>query len=83
MWMEDCVKDETPLSLKRHIVRHAKEIYEGDNAGWVASMRNLLDKFEIISNVYATDDKRLERLLMKWHKNKRRYTPPPDLARLK
>ena len=78
-WIKDIVKDETPISIKRHINRHAKEIYKKDPKMWSASMRNLVDIFDEMYQVKTTIDFKLKRLHNKYLKNPRRYTPPPKI----
>ncbi|MDO8574212.1 MAG: hypothetical protein Q7R86_01135 [bacterium] len=79
-WVKAIVKDETPATIKKHINRHAKEIYTKDPKRWSASMRNLVDIFDEMYQVKPSTSLKLERLHNKYRKNPRRYTPPPRLS---
>ncbi|MBT4277155.1 hypothetical protein HOD96_00185 [Candidatus Falkowbacteria bacterium] len=80
-WIKDISKDETDLSLKRHIVKHAKEIFENDPKKWAASMRNLIEIFEAKYKIKPSIDLQLERLEEKYKKNPKRYTDPPKIRK--
>ena len=76
-WLEAVSADETDVTIKRHIVHHAKEIYEKTPEEWAASMRNLVDIFEHMNKISPPTHARLGKLLKKYRSNPRRYTPPP------
>jgi hypothetical protein len=77
-WIRELTKDETRLSLRRHVVRHAKEIYGKDPKEWIASMRNLTDAYEVLCKVKQPSTLlRIQKLYNKYKKNPRRYTAPP------
>lgn len=78
-WIREISKIETELSLKRHIVRHAKEVYKKDPNKWSASMKNLVEIFDEMYKTKSDINLRLDRLENKLKKNKRRYTPPPKI----
>lgn len=78
-WIVATLKVETKLSLKRHIVRHAGEVYKKEPEEWIASMKNLIDAFELINNINTGLDTRLKKLNDKYIKNPKRYTPPPKI----
>ncbi|OGY93705.1 MAG: hypothetical protein A2406_04025 [Candidatus Komeilibacteria bacterium RIFOXYC1_FULL_37_11] len=77
LWIKKITKKHTDFSIKRHIVKHAKEIYQKDPRKWSASMRNLLEIFEGIHNIKPHPAEQLERLNNKYQKDKHRYTAPP------
>ena len=79
-WVKDIIEDETPITIKRHINKHAKEIYTRDPDKWSASMRNLVDIFDEMHQIKPSIKLKLERLHNKYRKNPRRYTPPPHLG---
>lgn len=76
-WIKGIVKDETKLSLSRHIVRHAKEIYEKDPNEWSASMKNLLEVFDKMHKVDTPIELCLKKLENKYKSRPKRYTSPP------
>jgi len=76
-WIERIKKDETELMIKRHINKHANEVYERDSLKWSASMRNLLNIFDAVFDSKPDTALLLERLENKWKQNKKRYTAPP------
>lgn len=78
-WIQKIVKDETDLSVKRHIVKHVKEIYTKDSIQWVDSMRNLIEMFEAMNGIKPDPLRQLARLHNKYNKNKSRYTAPPKM----
>lgn len=78
-WIKKISKTETELSIKRHIVRHAKEIYEKNPDKWSASMKNLVEIFDEMHKIKPDIKFRLDRLENKYHKNKKRYTTPPKI----
>ena len=45
-WILAIANDETGRTIKRHIIRHAKEIYSKEPKVWSASMRNLIEIFD-------------------------------------
>lgn len=76
-WIKKIIRDETPVSVKKHIVRHSKEIFRKDPKKWSASMRNLLDIFDEMYKSHPDISHKLERLQSKYNKNPKRYTAPP------
>ncbi|MFA7252653.1 MAG: hypothetical protein WC027_02245 [Candidatus Paceibacterota bacterium] len=68
------------LAIKRHINKHAKEIYDDSDTPeeWIASMRNLVDIYEYQCRSKPDQALRLRRLHEKWLSNKNHYTPPPQ-----
>ncbi|PIR07092.1 MAG: hypothetical protein COV55_01535 [Candidatus Komeilibacteria bacterium CG11_big_fil_rev_8_21_14_0_20_36_20] len=78
-WIKKITYDETDLSIKRHVVRHAKHIYDRDPRQWAASMRNLVQIFEDMQNIKPSTTLQLDRLYNKYKSNKHRYTKPPKL----
>lgn len=78
-WLRAIVYDETPKTLKRHIVHHAKEIYEKNPEEWLASMYNLIESFEIMHRAKPSVINRLKKLEKKYKTNPRRYTAPPRI----
>ncbi len=78
-WIKEIVADKknTLRSVKRHIARHAKHIFDRDPKLWAASMRNLTEIFEGIHKIETSVNIRLERLENKYKKNPNRYNPPP------
>lgn len=78
-WIEKITRDETDLTLKKHIVKHAHEIYVKDKKKWSHSMRNLLDIFDAKYDIEEDVGYRIDRLHNKYRKNKRRYTAPPEI----
>ena len=76
-WISVIAKDETPRTIKQHIVRHAKEIYSEEPEIWSASMRNLIEIFDKIYKSNPSTKLKLERLHHKYKKNPKRYTSPP------
>lgn len=79
-WISNITKNKknTKLSVKRHIVYHAKQIFIKDPKLWSASMRNLIEIYENLYNTKPSVKTRLERLENKYKKNPKRYTPPPS-----
>ena len=78
-WINETLKDETCDSIKMHIVKHAKEIYQKDPEEWSASMRNLIDAFDKKCKINPSISLRLKKMEDKYHKNPRRFTPPPKI----
>ncbi len=78
-WIKETIKDETELSLKKHIVHHAKEVYKKDPKEWIASMKNLVYAFEIMYKLKSSVALQLKKLDDKYKKNSKRYTPPPKI----
>lgn len=77
-WISKIAKDETGRTIKRHIIRHAKEIYSKEPKIWSASMRNLIEIFEKVYKATPSLKLKMARLQHKYKKNPRRYTPPPS-----
>jgi len=73
----------TDLSVRRHIVKHAKQIYSRDPKLWAASMRNLVEIFECYHKIIPSKKLQIERLQNKFNKNSTRYTPPPKIIHCK
>ena len=81
-WLKEIPKDETKLSITRHIVKHSKEIFKKDPKEWSASMRNLVSTYETFCKIKKPPcDLRLEKLENKYIKNKKRYTAPPKIKK--
>ncbi|MCX6786991.1 MAG: hypothetical protein NTY93_00465 [Candidatus Kaiserbacteria bacterium] len=78
-WIQETTKDESELSLKKHIVKHAKEINQKDPTEWLASMKNLVEAYEEKTKAIPSVVLRVQKLANKYKKNKRRYTPPPKI----
>jgi len=80
-WIDDIIKDKrnTEFSIKKHINKHAKQIYDRDPEKWCASMRNLLELYEKIHNIKPSVSLQIERFNNKYNKNKYRYTPQPKI----
>lgn len=78
-WIKEIADCETKLSLKRHIVRHAKEIYDKNSKEWSTSMKNLLESFNEMNQIDTTTAMCLKKLENKYKTNPRRYTPPPKI----
>lgn len=77
-YLKKISKDSSILAIKRHINKHAKEIFgEASPKEWIASMRNLVDIYEHQNKLKSNSDLRLHRLYHKWLKNKKYYTSPP------
>jgi|GEM_PF-2826973 len=76
-WISLISNDETGRTIKRHIIRHAKEIYSKDPKVWSASMRNLIEIFDKVHKSEPPIKLRIKRLQLKYKKNPKRYTPPP------
>lgn len=76
-WIKLITKDETDLSIKRHIVRHAKEIYQKESQSWSDSMRNLVEIYERKCRVKPSLLRQIKKLENKYKKNPKRYTSPP------
>ncbi|MDO8660135.1 MAG: hypothetical protein Q7K54_06110 [Candidatus Parcubacteria bacterium] len=80
-WIQNILEDKrnTIFSVKRHINRHAKQIYTRKPNVWCASMRNLLEMYEAIYKIKSSTSLQIERFNNKYNKNKYRYTPQPSL----
>ena len=78
-WIKGIIKKHTDFSIKRHIVKHAKEIYQKNPQKWASSMRNLVEIFEGMNNIKPQPAEQLERLDNKYKKDKNRYTAPPKI----
>jgi len=76
-WILEITKNETDRTIKRHIVRHAKEIYSKEPKLWSASMRNLIEIFDGVYKSTPSLKLKIERLQNKYKKNPKRYTSPP------
>ena len=76
-WILEIAKDETSRTIKQHIVRHSKEIYSSDLEEWSASMRNLIEIFDVMYKLNPSIKLKLKRLEYKYKENPKRYTPPP------
>lgn len=78
-WIKKIAKSEhsTNLAVKRHIIKHAKEIFEKDPKLWAASMRNMVEIFEAMYRIKSSSTTQIERLHNKYNKNKFYYTTPP------
>ncbi|XOU94959.1 MAG: hypothetical protein ACNFW9_02715 [Candidatus Kerfeldbacteria bacterium] len=70
-------KSSTELGVKKHIIKHAKEIFKKDPKLWAASMRNMVEIFEAIYHIKPSSTTQIERLEHKYNKNKSYYTTPP------
>jgi hypothetical protein len=78
-WISAIANDETGRTIKRHIVRHSKEIYSKEPKIWSASMRNLIEVFDKVYKSTPSIKLKIARLQHKYRKNPKRYTPPPSL----
>ena len=79
-WITESARRTSPLMIKRHIIKHAKELTSLKKdalAGWAASMHNLVRTFEKIHGVEGIIAIRLAKLYKKYNKNRKRYSPPP------
>lgn len=78
-WIKKISKDKnmTELGVKRHIVKHAKEVFKKDPKLWVASMRNMVEIFEAMYRIKPSSALQIGQLENKYNKNKNYYTPPP------
>lgn len=76
-WISDTLRDETPDSLREHIIKHAHEIFEKDPEEWSASMRNLVDAFDAKMGCNPSVGLRLKKMDNKYKKDSDRFTPPP------
>jgi len=77
-WISAISNDETGRTIKRHIIRHAKEIYSKEPKVWSASMRNLIEIFDKVHKSKPSTKLKIKRLQRKYKKNPKRYTPPPS-----
>jgi hypothetical protein len=80
-WIREITKDETSLSIRRHIIKHAKEIFEKNPKEWSASMRNLIEVYEVMNKIRPSEKLRLVKLHKKYLRNPKRYTSPPNKMR--
>ncbi|MFH1445768.1 MAG: hypothetical protein ABIF08_04820 [Nanoarchaeota archaeon] len=78
-WIRSIIKDETPSTIKKHVIKHSKEIYKKEPAKWSASMHNLIDIFDEMFISKPKIENKLERLENKYKKNPRRYTKPLEI----
>lgn len=76
-WISAISNRETGRTIKRHIVRHAKEVYYKEPKVWSASMRNLIEIFDKVHKSKPSIQSKIRRLQLKHEKNPKRYTPPP------
>jgi hypothetical protein len=79
-WIKAIAKNKktTELSIRRHIVRHAKEtISKTVLESWSASMRNLIEIYEFMHGIKPSLLRQIERLENKYKMDSNRYTPPP------
>lgn len=78
-WISNIVEDKrnTKLSVKKHIVCHAKDVFSEDPKIWSASMRNLIEVFEALHKIKPTTIMRLKRFERKYKKDPKKYCPPP------
>ncbi|XOB41733.1 MAG: hypothetical protein ACKKMS_03395 [Candidatus Nealsonbacteria bacterium] len=77
-WISAIANDETGRTIKRHIIRHAKEIYSKESKVWSASMRNLIEVFDEVYKSTPSIKLKIKRLQHKYKLNPKRYTPPPS-----
>tara|TARA_Y100000310_G_C20437017_1_gene694232 strand:+ start:225 stop:554 length:330 start_codon:yes stop_codon:yes gene_type:complete len=78
-WLQKTLKDETPESLKQHIIKHAHEISDKPPLLWSASMHNLLVQFDKMFKINLDIDAKLERVNHKYNQDTKRYTAPPKV----
>jgi hypothetical protein len=80
-WIRTITKSETKFAVKKHMVKHAEEVYADDPTEWSASMRNMMDIFDLIFKVNSENEtwRRLDKLETKYNTNRKRYTPPPKI----
>jgi len=82
-WINLIARRTTDLKIKRHIVKHAKELFDRSDEdynnplGWSTSMYNLIKIYESFHEVQSNTSLQLYRLLKKYYKNPRIHTPPP------
>lgn len=78
-WIANIAKRDSHFAVKKHLVKHTKELFKSDPLKWSASMRNLIEIFERQHKLSKSRiiKKQLERLYLKYLKNPRRYTSPP------
>lgn len=79
-WIGAIVKNKknTALGVKKHIVKHAREIFEKNPRLWAASMRNLVEIYERMHEITPKLSTQIERFENKYNRNHSRYTPPPN-----
>lgn len=79
-WIKGIAKRTTPYKIKRHIVKHAKDLFNTEKnnpLSWAASAYNLLRIYEAVYKINSTNDVQLYKLLKKYNKNPYLHTPPP------
>jgi len=78
-WLKSISEEETDFSLRQHIIKHSKEIFEGNDNEWLASMKNLIKIFEEKYKIREDVDLQLGRLSNKYSKNPKLYTDQPKI----
>ena len=79
-WIKDISVVTTKDNIEDHLLHHVKELKDDENnepLKWAASMYNLLKIYELINGVKSTTPIQIQRLLEKYNKDKKTYTPPP------
>ena len=79
-WIRVISKRYTQITIKRHIIHHAKQLNDKNTnspLNWVASMYNLIRIFESVNRVKSTKPIEIYKLLKKYNKNPKLFTPPP------
>ena len=79
-WIKNIAKTTSVTNIKRHIIHHAKELNNPEKnnpISWAASMYNLLKIYQSIHGVKSDIPIQIYKLLKKYRKNPKIYTPPP------
>jgi hypothetical protein len=76
-WISKISKSKKSPAIRRHIIKHAKEIYYKDPLKWSASMINLIEIFNKVYKINPSLDLKIKRLRNKYNKNPKRFTAPP------
>jgi hypothetical protein len=79
-WIKDIAKRTSPTRIKRHIIRHAKDVSnprQNNPISWLSSMYNLIQIYEGVYNVKPNHSVQVYKLLLKYTKHPRNNTPPP------
>ena len=77
-WIKKIAKRHSLLGIKRHIVKHAKEIYDGEKEWvWCASMANLLAIYAEKTGTKVILDQKIGRLVAHYKESPKSSTLPP------
>ncbi|MFZ1020073.1 MAG: hypothetical protein WAN61_03780 [Minisyncoccia bacterium] len=78
-WIRKIAKRSSPTRIKRHILKHAKELNDNkynNPLAWASSMHNLLKIYESVHKIKPVYSIQVYKLLKKYNSSPRIHTPP-------